>query len=182
MLGIPYTFSTTITAADPGPGIVRYNNATIASVTAIYIDNVDVDAVSETAWLDSFDDRATSLPSSPVRGSVEFKSADGVTIVNKFNITGVVVDSTGYRTLTVVYVSGALPSNAAALYATFDPAGFAITQVPRPLKDETLGQIDTWYASAIAVPPTKVFTTTAGTTVKARHIKAEYRRRHSYGG
>lgn len=36
-----YTFSTTTAKADPGAGIVRFNNATPASVTELYVDDLD---------------------------------------------------------------------------------------------------------------------------------------------
>jgi hypothetical protein len=39
---IQYTFSTTTADADPGSGVVRYNNATPGNVTEIYIDDVYV--------------------------------------------------------------------------------------------------------------------------------------------
>ena len=112
--GLEYTFSTTTTAADPGAGFMRYNNATIASVTALYVDNQDKLTVDGTGWIDTWDDGG--------RGTLFIKNQAG-NVVNIFDVTGSVVDSTGYRTITVTYVSGTLPSNNTVLFLDFARKG-----------------------------------------------------------
>tara|TARA_R110002096_G_scaffold130706_7_gene280063 strand:+ start:7703 stop:8746 length:1044 start_codon:yes stop_codon:yes gene_type:complete len=95
-----YTFSTTTTGADPGAGLLRYNNATVASVTAIYIDNTTADAGNPdiAAWILSWDSSTSTLHS-------QIRLVEPGTPANYaiFNVTNA-VDSTGYVTLTVEHV------------------------------------------------------------------------------
>jgi hypothetical protein len=115
--GVTYNFSTTTTAADPGTGTVRFNSGTIASVTFIYIDNTDTSSTDVTAWLDTFDDSTGTT-----RGYMVFQNVSGASPVI-FRVTGSVVNSSGYRTIGVTYVSGSLPSNGANLVLDFSRAG-----------------------------------------------------------
>jgi hypothetical protein len=118
--GLRYAFSTTTADADPGQGVFRYNNATIASVTQIYIDNLTFEALDISAFLDAWDD-STTLAS---RGYLVIKSnANGDDTVNVWRITGAVVDGTGYRKVPVAHVSGALPGNAEACTIEFSRTG-----------------------------------------------------------
>jgi hypothetical protein len=118
--GLRYAFSTTTTDADPGQGVFRYNNATIASVTQIFIDNATFEALDVSAFLDAWDD-STTLAS---RGYLVIKSnANGDDTVNVWRITGAVVDGTGYRKVPVAHVSGALPGNAEACTIEFSRTG-----------------------------------------------------------
>jgi hypothetical protein len=116
--GVPYTFSTTITSADPGTGIFRFNSATIASVTQIYIDDSDASSTNVSAWIDTFDDSSASTS-----GYMVFDTAitSGSPII--FRVTGAVTNLTGYRRVVVTYVSGSLPSNGANLVLNFSRSG-----------------------------------------------------------
>ena len=51
-----YTFSSTVTMADPGAGILRFNNATVTAVTAIAIDATSADTGNPdlSAWIAAF--------------------------------------------------------------------------------------------------------------------------------
>lgn len=119
MPAVGYNFSTATTDSDPGAGSVRFNNATPASVTAIYFDNADRDGNTQTGWLDSFDD-----PTATVRGKLYITAAASPAVKLSFNVTGSVVDGTGYRKVTVAHLSGAaLPSDAAHLGFIFAPSG-----------------------------------------------------------
>lgn len=116
---IGYNFSTTTTDSDPGNGIVRFNNATPASVTAIYFDNLDRDGNTVTGWLDSFDD-----PTSTLKGYLTFTAAASPSTKLVYSVSGSVVDGTGYRKVTVSHVSGTtLPSNAAHLGVVLSRTG-----------------------------------------------------------
>jgi hypothetical protein len=118
--GVRFNFSTITTDSDPGQGVFRYNNATISSVTQIFIDNTDVNAVDVTAWLDSFDD--STDPNT--KGYLIIKAnSNSNTILNIFRVTGTVVDGTGYRKIPVVYVSGSLPTDALACVVEFSRTG-----------------------------------------------------------
>lgn len=116
---IGFNFSTTTTDSDPGAGNVRFNNATPASVTAIYFDNVDRDGNTVTAWLDFFDD-STSTP----KGMLVITPAAGPTAKLVYTVSGSVVDGTGYRKVTVAHSVGTtLPTLAAHLAFEFIPKG-----------------------------------------------------------
>lgn len=116
---VGFNFDTTTTDADPGAGDVRFNHATPASVTAIYFDNVDRDGVTITAWLDSFDDSTNTH-----KGVLTFTPAATPTAKLIYDVSGTVVDGTGYRKVTVSHVSGTtLPSNAAHLAVVFSRTG-----------------------------------------------------------
>ena len=46
-----FTYSTTTTDSDPGSGYIRFNNATISSATAAYIDDNEANGTDVSAWL-----------------------------------------------------------------------------------------------------------------------------------
>lgn len=116
---IGFNFSTTTADSDPGAGNVRFNNATVASVTAIYFDNVDRDGNTVTGWLDSFDDGTSTS-----KGTLVITPAAGPTAKLIYAVTGSVVDGTGYRKVTVAWVSGTvLPTNVAQLAFAFYQTG-----------------------------------------------------------
>lgn len=115
-----YTFSTTTTDSDPGAGKIRFNNATISSVTELYIDNTDATGVSETTWLDSFDD----ANSGSNRGTLYVRSLIDSSKFALFYVNGAVTDGTGYRKVPVTYVSGAtLPADLTNVSVAFATAG-----------------------------------------------------------
>lgn len=92
-----YTIDTDSTSAsDPGAGVLRFNNATQSSATAIYLDNSTEDAVDLSAYL-------AALPQSMFLTLV--KTTDRA-VWRKYSVTAI-VDSTGYRTLTVSNLAGA---------------------------------------------------------------------------
>ncbi len=116
---LPYNFSTTTTDADPGAGIFRLNNAAPASATAAYIDNVDSDGVTATGMIDTWDDSTNT-----VRGALTIRSKTNAAIRHTYNVTGSVVDGTGYRKLTLAYVGGSgTLTNGAAHWLIFDRTG-----------------------------------------------------------
>jgi hypothetical protein len=95
-----YTFSTSTTDSDPGAGILRYNNATVASVTEIYMDNTTADTGNPdvAAWLLSWDSSTSTLHS-------QIRLVEPGTPANYavFDVSDA-VDSTGYVKLTVAHV------------------------------------------------------------------------------
>lgn len=115
---VQLTFDSATTDADPGAGEWRFNNATLSSVTAAYIDNVDAAGATITGWLDSFDDTNDTAR----RGHIEFRDISAPATFAKYLVTGTVVDGTGYRKLTLSH----LASNgtfAGLASVTFAPAG-----------------------------------------------------------
>jgi hypothetical protein len=95
-----YGFSDTTTDSDPGSGVLRFDNATLSSVTKIYIDLLNGDAVTITAWLDALDDAVNGN-----KGRIRvFKRFDSSTFVD-FIVTSVTT-ATGYRKINVTYIVG----------------------------------------------------------------------------
>lgn len=99
-VGVQFTYSTTTTDSDPGSGIFRFNNATIASATAGYFDNNDAGGSSVSGWLDTFDDSTTTHKGYLIVRGVTTQSAWAI-----FSVTGSVTDGTGYRKLTLTYIA-----------------------------------------------------------------------------
>lgn len=95
-VGISWIYDTATADADPGAGFFRFNNATPGSATALYLDNVDADGLTETTWLDSIDDGGSSGD----RGVLVLRSSNGGALLVA-RVTGSVADGTGYRKLTI---------------------------------------------------------------------------------
>lgn len=113
---VGYNFSTTTTMADPGSGNVRFNNATLASVTAIAIDDLDANGVDQSAYIALFDDSTNT-----VKGTLVFRTGGGD--VATFNITGL-TDNTGWFQVAVTHVaSSGTFSNAEDTFIGFTRAG-----------------------------------------------------------
>lgn len=112
-----YTFSTTTTDSDPGNGVFRYNSATIASVTTIFVDNLDAVGSTQTGWYDTWDDSTNTT----VKGTLTIQGSSAA-VTNVFNVTAIAA-ATGYYKITVTYVSGTLPSNNDVCVMSFARAG-----------------------------------------------------------
>jgi hypothetical protein len=95
--GLKFTYSTTTTDSDPGAGIFRFNNATFASITQIFVDNADANGVTVTTLLDSWDNSANATN----KGTLRFQKVGDPTIFREFTITGAITDGTGYRKIPV---------------------------------------------------------------------------------
>lgn len=119
-VGVDFNFDSSTSDADPGAGNFRLNNATLASVTNIYIDNTDANGNTVTSWLDSFDDSTnTSL-----KGILYIRGVDDPTDFLVANVTGTIVDGTGYRKVPVTVLASGGTWTAAQKYAmNFAPAG-----------------------------------------------------------
>lgn len=119
VVAMKYTYSSTTTDSDPGPGFVRFNSATITSATQAFFDDVEAGGVDVSAWLDSFDDSTNT-----VKGFIEYVVETDPTIRGLFRVSGSVTAGTGYRKVTIsnVYALGT-PANGAALGIQFIRAG-----------------------------------------------------------
>lgn len=92
-----YTVDTGETSAgDPGSGLLQFNNATQASATEIYLDDITEDSVDVSDYYDALGQS----------GFVTLVKATDRAVWRIYQITGI-SDSTGYRTLTVVSKGGA---------------------------------------------------------------------------
>jgi hypothetical protein len=107
--------------ADPGSGLFRLNNATPSSATAIYVDNENVVGNDVSAWLDTLDDAGGSSN----RGHLIICDPDQpMEVFRIYQVSGSVVDSTGYRTITITHIAGAGSFTAGTQYSfSFYPKG-----------------------------------------------------------
>lgn len=118
-VGIPFTFDTGTTNADPGNGEIRLNNATVASATRIYVDLLDANGRDITTYLDSLDDSTSTI-----KGVIQLRRRTDPTVMAWFQLTAVTTQ-TGYRELTIVHLSsgGSFVTTAADVYFTFFRTG-----------------------------------------------------------
>ncbi len=95
-----YTFSTTTSMADPGAGILRYNHGTVASVTAIAIDDTTADTGNPDieAWIASWDDSTST-----VKGQLRLVEPGTPANYAVFNITGL-TNNSGWVQIAVTHV------------------------------------------------------------------------------
>lgn len=96
--GYDYIWDAGTSAADPGAGKVRANNADLTLVTAFYVNNSDHHTNSQTGWLDALDDSTSTVKgffqiTNPTTGSTHTYSISSVA-------------GSSYRTVTVAHVSG----------------------------------------------------------------------------
>jgi hypothetical protein len=99
--GLLYAFNTDTTDSDPGNGQLKFNNATISSVTQIFIDNLENGGGNVSSFIDTWDD--STDPN--VKGIIKITKRGAENNFAVFNITGLVVNGTGYRKVTVSHVS-----------------------------------------------------------------------------
>ncbi len=99
--GLFYRFSTSTTDADPGAGYIRLNNADLTLATAAYIDVTDANGGSVAGEIDTWDD-STSL----AKGKLWVRGIAQPAAFHSYEVTGSVVDGTGYRKLTLTHVGG----------------------------------------------------------------------------
>lgn len=101
--GVRYLFSTSTTMGDPGPGVLRFNDATLVNVTAIAIDNLSAETGNPdvSSWLASLDDS-----DSMTKGRITIKKATAPENYIKLKISAL-TDQTGWFQLTVSHVASA---------------------------------------------------------------------------
>ena len=121
--GLRFNFNSTTTQADPGTGLFRLNNASIAGATSIYIDDLDVNSVNHraffTAWNSS---NSTNKGYILIDANLNSSATFGV-----FQLTSI-SQPTGYSILNVTYVSGTTPTNGQECVITFSATGNSGTQ------------------------------------------------------
>lgn len=103
--GTTYKFDISTTKADPSSGYIRFNNATLASVTELYIDDLNAGGADVSDWIDSFDEAASTVK---CRIQISKLSAPDENFV-LFKMTGTSTDESGYwsvSSLTAVVSAG----------------------------------------------------------------------------
>ena len=99
--GWQYKYDSDTAATDPTAGKLKFNNATLASATELYISETTNATQAIAASLNAWDDSTST-----VRGSVRmFKQSAPATFAT-FNITGTRTDNGAWDTFTVAYVDG----------------------------------------------------------------------------
>ena len=117
--GVRFYFDGSSTVAGVGNnGSVRYNNATIGSVTNLYVNVNDVNGTNFTNWLNTF-----GSSTNPVKGKIILtNNLNTSSIQDIFNISSV-SNNTTYYTLTVSYISGSIFANTDSITVEFVPSG-----------------------------------------------------------
>lgn len=115
-IGITWTFSTTTTMADPGSGIIRLNNAALASVTAAAVDDLDAAGTDVSARVLTWDD--STNPTN--KGELTLRVG---TTWATYTVTGV-TDNAGWNQLALTYVgSSGTIADAASVSTAFVRSG-----------------------------------------------------------
>ena len=117
-----FTFDNSTSMADPGTGEIRFNHATIASVTAFAFDAVTADSGNPdiSDLIASIDDGTNSVH----EGYIFIRKRGTLATYAAFNVTGAVTDNTGWLQVPVTHSSSnGTISNADVLYISFVRSG-----------------------------------------------------------
>jgi len=115
------TYSTTTTDSDPGAGKIRFNNSSLGSATAAYVDDEDANGTDISAWVQSFDDVTGNATN---RGRLRVTKSNSLTVWHSFKISGAITDASGYTKLTLTYIDGAGSLTADdKVFISFVPSG-----------------------------------------------------------
>ena len=90
--GLTYTYSTTTADADPGTGVIRFNNGTLSSATAAYMDDTDANSVDVSTHLLTWDDSSTTSN----RGTLKMVKSGTPSTYALYTISGASTDASGY--------------------------------------------------------------------------------------
>jgi len=99
-----FTYSTTVTDADPGSGFIRFNNATISSATIAYVDDAEANGTDVVAWVQSFDDVSGNATN---RGRIRVSKANTLDTWHVFKVNAAITDASGYTKIPLTYIDGA---------------------------------------------------------------------------
>jgi len=120
-----WKFDSSTSMADPGSGDVRFNNATLASVTALAIsaNTADIGQPDVSAYVATW-----GASTSTTKGTITFIDAANGANFAVFNVTAAVTDNTTWLQITVTHnASGGTIASAARLVTQFVPEGDAAT-------------------------------------------------------
>jgi len=100
-------------------GQIRYNSATIGTVTAIFLSTTIAAGTNIATYLATW-----NTSSNTIKGQLVITDTSNSTFLNVFNVTGAVISSTSdYYQLTVTYVSGTMPTDTQELSVNFFRSG-----------------------------------------------------------
>jgi hypothetical protein len=86
--------------ADSGAGKVWFNNGTLASVSVVYIDDLDNNGVNINALVDTFDDSTTTA----LRGTLKITKKGTPATYAVYNVNGAVTSASTYSKVAVAHV------------------------------------------------------------------------------
>ena len=119
---IKFTFDNSTSMADPGTGDLRFDNATVGSVTNIAVDATSADTGNPD--ISAYIADLTSGSNVAHEGYIVIKKGSTPATFAVFSITGVVVDNTGWLQIPVTHVASAGAWTAADnMYLTFSRSG-----------------------------------------------------------
>lgn len=101
VIGAQWTFDTTTTMADPGTGKLRFNNATVASVTAVAVSDADAESGNPNIknYILTWDDSTNTT-----KGYLVLRKLGTPSTYAIFSVTGSVTDNTTWAQIPVTYV------------------------------------------------------------------------------
>jgi hypothetical protein len=158
--GMPFNFSSATAMADPGNGVFRLNNATLASVTAAAIDDLSAATGNPdvSAAVLSWDDSTNTAN----RGTLLIKSVASPQNYALYRITGLSTDNAGWTQLALTHVASAGSfTNGTLCSIEFAPAGAPGVS--------SIGKQTIWVPAAAMLPnganPPLTMTVIAGSNV-----------------
>ena len=100
--GIQFDFDTSTSMANPGSGDIRFNNATVSSVTQIAISNTTSgSAFDASAFVTTWDDSSNI----DIRSTLVIRNNTDLDEFAVFSITGAITDSTSWLQIPVTHVA-----------------------------------------------------------------------------
>jgi hypothetical protein len=117
-----YRFGTNIADSDPGGGYLKFNSATPASVTHIYIDDQDMVGAVCTGFFATWDDSTNT-----VKGNLSIRAANSTLNLQTYNLTAVSAKAGYYDISVTPVVTSTLPTIDLILSVNFSRAGDAGT-------------------------------------------------------
>lgn len=117
--GISMLWDSDTSDADSGAGKIYFNNATLSSVTVVYVDDVDVNSVSINSFVDTWDDVGSSN-----KGTITVKKKTDSSVYAQFKVSGAVTSASTYSKVAVTHqFSNGTFTDADAVDVVFTPAG-----------------------------------------------------------
>lgn len=162
--GLRFSFDSSTSMADPGTGDVRLNSATLSSVTAIAISDLNADSGNPdvSTYILSWDDSSNSA----LRGTILIKKISAPQNYAIYSVTGGSTDNSGWTQLAVTHVQSAGSfSNSDALSIAFARTG--------DKGSDGLGAGDVTAASAFATDNVVVRSDGTGKGVQASGISVD---------
>ena len=114
------TFSNSTSDADPGAGKIAFNNATLSSVSVLFIDDTDDAGVDISAFVQSFD----NVTNAEAKGFVQITKEGTASTFAIYKVSGAVTDASGYSKVAVTHVvSNGTFSNSDGVTVAFTQSG-----------------------------------------------------------